>query len=659
MTLSSLEDFFKQSKICTFRRRTPGQHAQLLSCLGDICWGDLLAMSDVQAAFDMFYEIVVNLFESIYPLKKITVTNFDPKFVTPQIKAMLRMRNRLMHRGKTLAADSITAQIQRKITAFNKARLSSSVVKRGSKELWNTVAQITGKSKHVDIGYPVDADTLNNYFASISTDTNYLPPTPRVTVNKYTDYFSEQSVFRILDTVKQTATGLDCIPSWFLRTAAPFLSLPIAHLFNLSLSFSVVPVQWKSSSITPVPKVALPKTCQDFRPISVTPVLSRLMEKEFIRNTIYPVLVNPNYTHLFSDQFAFRPTGSTTSALIHLLHTLSNMLQTEPYVHVIALDFSKAFDTVRHHTLLSKFSKLPISDSSYNWLLDYFSSRRHCTRVKEIISEFLEINASIIQGSGTGPISYVVNASDLRTIFLLNILFKYADDTYLIVPASLSHTIEQELKSIADWAAANNLTLNTKKSTEIIIFKPKSNNANLPPPPIPGIQRVDQLVVLGVTIHERLSFKPHIDKVVSRCAQTFYALRVLRADGLSGSALWDVSNAILISRILYASPVWWGFIDVSDKQRLQSIVNKAQKNGFLSPSQASLADMCQIADAALFSDILGNRNHVLHGLLPPVQSTGYQLRPRAHDRVRPQDANPLLRQNFIYRNLANDYFYLE
>ena len=83
---------------------------------------------------------------------------------------MLGMRNRLMHRGKTLAADSITAQIQRKITAFNKARLSSSVVKRGSKELWNAVAQITGKSNNVDFGYPVDADTLNNYFASISTD---------------------------------------------------------------------------------------------------------------------------------------------------------------------------------------------------------------------------------------------------------------------------------------------------------------------------------------------------------------------------------------------------------------------------------------------------------------------------------------------------------
>ena len=399
----------KQSKSCCFRRRSPGQHAQLLKCLGDHGWVDLLGnvgMSDVQDAFDEFYKIIIDLYDHIYPVKTITVSNCDPTFVTPQIKAMLRQKNRLMHGGRILAADALTTQIQREIVAFNAARLSPSGVKRGSKELWKAVAQITGKSKKVEAEYPVDADTLNQYFANISTDPKYLPPTPKLTVNKYTEFFTEQRVFRMLDTVKQTATGLDCIPSWFLRIAAPFLSLPIAHLFNLSLSFSKVPVQWKSSSITPVPKTAQPRVCEDYRPISVTPVLSRLMEKEFIRQTIYPALVHPNYTHLFADQFAFRPTGSTTTALIRLLHTLSDLLQTEPYVHVIALDFSKAFDTVRHHTLLSKFSSLPISDCSYNWLLDYFSSRRHCTRVKEILSEFLEINASIIQGSGTGPVSY-------------------------------------------------------------------------------------------------------------------------------------------------------------------------------------------------------------------------------------------------------------
>ena len=120
---------------------------------------------------------------------------------------------------------------------------------------------------------------------------------------------------------------------------------------------------------------------------------------------------------------------SIVPTLAQLLHTVTHMPQTEPYVHVIALDFSKAFDTVRHHTFLAKFSDLPISDCTYNLLLEYFSKRRHCTRVMDIISGFLVINASIVQGSSIGPVSYVINASDLRTICLMNKLFKYADDT--------------------------------------------------------------------------------------------------------------------------------------------------------------------------------------------------------------------------------------
>ena len=136
------------------------------------------------------------------------------------------------------------------------------------------------------------------------------------------------------------------------------------------------------------------------------------------------------------------------------------MQQTEPYVHVIALDFSKVFDTLRHSTLLYKFADLPISDCVYNWLLDYFSNRRHCTRFMNQISKFLAISASIIQGTGIGSVSYVVNVSDLKATCLLNKLFKYADDTYLIVPASQSHTIQGELRAIENWSLDNNLTLN-------------------------------------------------------------------------------------------------------------------------------------------------------------------------------------------------------
>ena len=81
---------------------------------------------------------------------------------------------------------------------------------------------------------------------------------------------------------------------------------------------------------------------------------------------VYPIFVHPSCAHLFHDQFAFRPTGSTTAALINLVHNLADLLQTYPYVHLIALDFSKAFDTVRHSTLMQKFSKLPLQDNIYN-----------------------------------------------------------------------------------------------------------------------------------------------------------------------------------------------------------------------------------------------------------------------------------------------------
>ena len=117
-------------------------------------------------------------------------------------------------------------------------------------------------------------------------------------------------------------------------------------------------------------------------------------------------------------------------------------------------------------------------------------------------------------------------------------------------------------------------------------------------------------------------------------------------------------EAVLISRVMYASPAWWGFTDASDGQRLQSIINKAVKQGFLSPAQVPLIELCQQADETLFSGILRNTNHVLHCLLPPEQQTGYTLRPRAHDRSRlPGDVNPLLRKNFIYRSLSDNFFY--
>jgi len=147
------------------------------------------------------------------------------------------------------------------------------------------------------------------------------------------------------------------------------------------------------------------------------------------------VLVHPDFSHLFSDQFAFRPSGSTTAALVYLFHQLTHLLQKYEYVHLIALDFSKAFDSVKHsNTLAEKFAELPIKDNVYNWIVNFLTDRQHQTKAKGSKSEFLPITASIIEGSGIGPVAYILNASDLHPVHQHSMIFKYADDTFSLFP---------------------------------------------------------------------------------------------------------------------------------------------------------------------------------------------------------------------------------
>lgn len=92
------------------------------------------------------------------------------------------------------------------------------------------------------------------------------------------------------------------------------------------------------------------------------------MERHIARKFIYPSLLHPPPELNFSDQFAFIPTGSTTAAIIAMLQAITDMQTYYPYVHVVALDFSKAFDTVRHSTLLKKLAKLDLPVEAYNCL---------------------------------------------------------------------------------------------------------------------------------------------------------------------------------------------------------------------------------------------------------------------------------------------------
>ena len=197
-------------------------------------------------------------------------------------------------------------------------------------------------------------------------------------------------------------------------------------------------------------------------------------------------------------------------------------------------------------------------DNIYNWIENFFlPDHSYCTRFGDGVSKFKNILASIIQGSGLGPASYVVTASDLHPVTPDNSMVKFADDTYLIVPAANVQSCADEIAQVESWAAGNNLTLNRIKSVEIVFVSPWSKRGvDIPPPAVPGFARAESIKVLGVTISRRFSVTGHVDNLLVSCAQTLFALRTLQHHGLQTNELHAIFQATVVTKLSYASPAW-------------------------------------------------------------------------------------------------------
>jgi len=494
-----------------------------------------------------------------------------------------------------------------------------------------------------------------------STDHDYRATSRRLTAPNQDAQttVTEVEVFRILDNLRPTATGLDGIPAWFLRLGAAIFAAPIATLFNQSVLEGVVPRQWKAAIITPVPKVNEPKQLSDYRPISITSVLSRSFERYVVKTYIYSALLEPPPGLDFTDQYAFRPTGSTDAAIITLLHTVLTMLSSNEYVRVIALDFSKAFDTIRHATLIEKMSRLQLPDHVYNWIKDFFDGHCHCTKFAGNVSAHASIQASVIQGSGIGPVSYIVTAADLRPVHDNNRLVKFADDTYLIVPGKNSESCAAEIAHIQEWAKKNNLRLNCAKTKELIFrgkgSRRRSTSHGLPPP-LQDIERVTNLSVLGVVINDRLTAADHVSGLLTTCSRLLYALRVLRSHGLPASSMHDVFRSTVIARLMYCSTAWSGFCSAADRSRMDAFLRRCQRLGYCSSDTLTVAEMFERADDKLFSHVLANTNHVLQQHLPERPNSQYNTRTRTHNKTLITKTTDLNDRDFLIRMLYKDCY---
>ena len=158
------------------------------------------------------------------------------------------------------------------------------------------------------------------------------------------------------------------------------------------------------------------------------------------------------------------------------------------------------------------------------------------------------------------------------------------------------------------------------------------------------------LEVLGVSFSDRLDFAEHFRAVCARASRSIYALKVLKAHGLQGDNLWQVCRATTISYLTYAAPAWWGYTDACSRLHLHAVVSRLRRFGLLPPEFPTHEELCEHMCGELFRQVLNNKYHVLHQLLPPEKETPYALRPGAHRRIIPRADNKF-RRNFIIRML--------
>jgi len=179
-----------------------------------------------------------------------------------------------------------------------------------------------------------------------------------------------------------------------------------------------------------------------------------------------------------------------------------------------------------------------------------------------------------------------------------------------------------------------------------------------PPSALLDIKRVTVIKILGVTFTNNLSAAEHVHNVITSCAQTLYALKVLRAHGMNDSALQSVYQAVVISKLMYGSSAWWGFASPSDRQRIQAFIRRSERSRFTPPDLSSFADLCRQADDNLFNSILNNSHHILHHLLPPSSqaSQHYTLRFRRHNLQLSITSTSLIDKNFLPRMLHMDFY---
>ena len=419
------------------------------------------------------------------------------------------------------------------------------------------------------------AELLNTFFTSVFTneDSETIPVFPIRTNKKLEEInIDDIEVQKLLERVKETKSpGPDELHPKFVKETAKVLTTPISILFRKSLAEGKLPDTWKVANITPIHKKGPKHQVNNYRPISLTSILCKILER-LIRKELMDHMESNN---LFTKhQHGFRKGHSCVTQLIEVIDDWTNELDKYNSVDTIYLDFQKAFDTVPHKRLMEKLKGYGISGTLFKWLEHFLIGRKQRVVLNGEESQWSPVTSGIPQGSVLGPVLFLLYINDLPDV-VNNLVKLFADDTklYAVVNNEDDQTsLQNDIDSLIEWSDTWLLKFNRSKCKHLHLGRDTDSSYK-----IAGeiISKTTEEKDLGITIDKQLKFQAHIGIQVKKANQILGIIR--RSFTYIDEEMFSVLYKSLVRPHLeYGSSVW-SVIYKKDAIQLENVQRRATK----------------------------------------------------------------------------------
>ena len=330
---------------------------------------------------------------------------------------------------------------------------------RSKQKVQDKVGPLEGSDGNIITEGFLMAENLNEYFSSVFTreDISILPVLETKFERREFDYLGQLIVtptmvaMKIRDMKDNKSPGVDGIPPKLLLEIVEQISIPLATVFNLSLEEGIVPLEWKEANIIPLFKKGSRNKSENYRPVSLTSVICKLLER-LIKDHLVDFLVKNKLIN--PSQHGFLKARSCLTNTLCFLEDVTKWLDEGSPVDIIYLDFKKAFDKVPHQRLLLKLKAHGIGNGMINWIEKWLIDRRQRVVVDGEVSNWKAVLSGVPQGSVLGPILFLIYINDLDDDITSKVL-KFADDTKVFrkikSDADRQH-LQDDLNKLIEWS---------------------------------------------------------------------------------------------------------------------------------------------------------------------------------------------------------------